>query len=180
MVQEQFKAGVVELSTETKYNSPILVVLKKGSMFSTATAAWRPVIDFRNINKATVKENWPIPRTEEALNALSKAKYIVSIDAMSDYWQIPLDEESKGKTAFQTMFMRWQYRCLLMGITNAAPTFQRNMELMLNGLLWKCCVVYIDNIIIYSNTLEKHLQHLEEVFKRLKQCNIVIKPSKCK
>ena len=57
MVQEQFKAGVVELSTETKYNSPILVVSKKGSMFSTATATWRPVIDFRNINKATVKKN---------------------------------------------------------------------------------------------------------------------------
>jgi len=85
MVQEQFKAGVVEPSTETKYNSPILVVSKKGSMFSTATAAWKPVIDFKNIKNATVKENWPILRTKKALHALSKAKYIFSIDATSGY-----------------------------------------------------------------------------------------------
>jgi hypothetical protein len=180
MAQEQWKAGVIEPTSETKYNSPVLVVPKKGSMFTTATEAWRPVIDFRNINKATIKENWPIPRTEEALDALSKAKYISCIDATSGYWQIPLAEESKSKTAFSTLSRRWQYKCLPMGITNAAPTFQRNMEIMLSGLLWKCCVVYIDDIIIYSDTFEEHMQHLEEVFKRLKQCNIVIKPSKCK
>ena len=180
MAQEQYRADIIEPSTTTKYNSPVLVVPKKGSQFSTATAAWRPVIDFRNINKATVKENWPIPRTEEAIDALCGAKYITTLDATSGYWQIPLSEESKAKTAFQTLTRRWQYKCLPMGITNAAPTFQKNMEIMLSGLLWKCCVVYIDDIIIYSNTFEEHLHHLEEVFKRLKMCNVVIKPAKCK
>ena len=67
-----------------------------------------------------------------------------------------------------------------MDITNTASTFQKNMEIMLGGLLWKCCVVYIDDIIIYSNTFEEHLQHLQEVFDRLKGYNIVIKPPKCK
>ena len=180
MAQEQYKAGVIEPSTTTKYNSPVLVVPKKGSTFSTATAAWRPVIDFRNINKATVKENWPIPRTEEAIDALREAKYITTLDATSGYWQMPLSEESKAKTAFQTLTQRWQYKCLPMGITNAAPTFQKNMEIMLGGLLWKCCVVYIDDIIVYSATFQEHILHLEEVFKRLKMCNVVIKPAKCK
>ena len=66
-----------------------------------------------------------------------------------------------------------------MGITNAAPAFQRNMEVMLSGLVWQCCIVYIDDIIIYSNTFEEYKQHLKEVFKRLKAANIVIKPEKC-
>jgi len=69
---------------------------------------------------------------------------------------------------------------LFNGDNKCSPTFQRNIELMLNELLWKCCVVYIDDIIIFSNTLKKHLQHLKEVFKRLKQCFLVIKLSKCK
>ena len=66
-----------------------------------------------------------------------------------------------------------------MGITNAAPTFQRNMEAMLTGLLWNCCIVYIDDIIIYSNTFEEHKEHLKEVFKRLKAANVALKPEKC-
>ena len=180
MAQEQFKAGVIEYATTTKYNSPAMLVPKKGSQFSNATASWRPVIDFRNINKATVKENWPIPRTEQAIDALNQAKFITTLDATSGYWQIPLSEESKAKTAFQTLTQRWQYKCLPMGITNAAPTFQKNMEIMLAGLLWKSCVVYIDDIIVYSNTFIEHMLHLEEVFRRLKMCNVVIKPAKCK
>ena len=137
---EQWIAGIIEPTSETKYNSPVMVVPKKGSMFTTAAEAWRPVIDFRNINKATVKENWPIPRTEDALDALSNAKFISSIDATSGYWQIPLSEDSKNKTAFSTLARRWRYKCLPMGITNAAPTFQRNMELMVVEVL--CCVYH--------------------------------------
>ena len=86
----------------------------------------------------------------------------------SGYWQIPLEEGSKDKTAFQTLTKRWRYKCLPMGITSAVLTFQRNRELMLSELLWKGFVVYIDNIIIFNNTFKEHLQHLEEVFKRLK------------
>ena len=66
-----------------------------------------------------------------------------------------------------------------MGITNAAPTFQKNMEVMLTGLVWKCCIVYIDDIIIYSDSFEEHKKHLRKVLKRLKAANIVLKPSKC-
>ena len=110
---------------------------------------------------------------------LHKAKYITKIDCTSGYWQIPLDEKSRKLTAFTTRDGRWQYKSLPMGITNAAPTFQKNMEIMLTGLLWKCCIVYIDDIIIYSNSFEEHMQHLEQVLERLKKVNITIKVSKC-
>ena len=169
--KKQFEGGVIEEVTTSEYNSPAMCVPKKDN-------TWRPVIDFRNINQYTIKENWPIPRTEEALDALSKAKYMTVIDCTSGYWQIPLSERSKSYTAFSTKSGRWQYKVVPMGITNAAPTFQKNMELMLVGMLRKFYIVYIDNIIVYSNLFEEHVKHLESVFGRLKQCNMVIKPEK--
>ncbi len=169
---KQAEGGVVERVLASPYNSPVMCVPKKDG-------TWRPVIDYRRINSITIKEQWPIPRAEDAFDALNKANFMSVIDCTSGYWQIPLTEESKKFSAFTTKSGRWQYRTLPMGITNAAPTFQKNMETMLNGLLWRNCIVYIDDIIIYSDSFEEHLLHLEEVCKRLKMCNIVAKPTKC-
>ena len=154
------------------YNSPILLVKKKDGQ-------WRSVIDYRNLNKVTIKEPYPIPRIEEAFDALVKAKYITTLDLTSGYWQIPLEEEDKEKTAFTVKSGRWEYNVLPMGITNAAPTFQKNMEMMLNGLLWVNCIVYIDDVIIYSETFEQHMKDLKEVFGRMREYNVVAKPKKC-
>ncbi len=170
--QKQYRSGVIEPTTSMAYNSPVMVVPKKDG-------SWRPVIDFRNINKATIREQWALPRSEEVLSMLANTKVLSVIDATSGYWQIPLNENSKDKIAFRTMSGRWRYKTLPMGIKNAAPTFQRNMELMLGELLWKCCVVYIDDIIVFSNSVEEHLIHLEAILQKLRQCNMVIKPSKC-
>ena len=127
----------------------------------------------------TIKEQWPITRADEAFDALSKAKYMFMVDCTSGYWQIPLDPDSKKYTAFIDITGRWQYTSLPMGITNAAPTFQKNMEIMLYGLLWNSCIVYIDDIIIFSNTFEEHKQRVKEVLDQLKKANIVLKPGKC-
>ena len=94
------KQGVIERATTSEYNSPVMVVPKKDG-------TWRSVIDYRNINKETIKENWPILRTDDAINALFKAKYITKIDYTSGYWQIKLDEDSKRLTAFTTKDGRW-------------------------------------------------------------------------
>ena len=169
---KQLKQGVIEETIDNEYNSPVMVVPKKDG-------SWRPVIDFRNINKHTVRENWSFPKIEEAIDALHGAKYMSTIDLTSGYWQIPLHPNSRKYTAYTLKKGRFQYKTLPMGITNAAPTFQRNMEMVFKGLLWKCCIVYIDDVIIYSRTLKEHLQSLNEVFKRLKQYNMVIKPDKC-
>jgi putative transposase len=140
---------------------------------------WRSVIDYRRINSVTVKEPYPIPRTDEAFDALAKAKLMTTFDLTWGYWQTPLAEEDKQKTAFTTRSGRWEYNVLPMGITNAAPTFQRNMETMLSGLLWKKCIIYIDDVIIFGETFEEHLRNIEEVLDRMKRFNVLAKPSKC-
>jgi hypothetical protein len=166
------KQEVVRQS-KSPYNSPVMVVKKKDG-------GWRTVIDYRKINNITIKESHPIPRADEAFDALSEANYITTLDFTSGYWQIPIREEDKQKTAYSTSSGRWEYNVLPMGLTNAPAAFQKNMETMLAGLTWKSCIVYIDDVIIYSKTFQDHLKHLQEVFDRLKTYNVNAKPQKCK
>jgi hypothetical protein len=164
---------VIRRAWTSAYNSPMMVVKKKDGR-------WRSVIDYRRINSLTVKEPYPIPRADEAFDALTKANLMTTFDLTWGYWQTPLAEEDKKKTAFTTRSGRWEYNVLPMGITNAAPTFQRNMESMLSGLLWKKCIIYIDDVIIFGSTFEEHLANIEEVLDRMKRYNVMAKPSKCK
>lgn len=166
-------AAEVVRQSKSPYNSPVMVVKKKDG-------DWRTVIDYREINKITYKEAHPIPRADEAFDALGTAKYITTLDFTSGYWQVPVREEDKHKTAYSTSSGRWEYNVLPMGLTNAPAAFQRNMEVMLAGMLWQCCIVYIDDVIIYSSTFAEHLEHLENVFKRLRTYNVHAKPAKCK
>jgi len=131
MTEDLYKKGVVRKAWTSAYNSPALLVKKKDGK-------WRSVIDYRRINDVTIKEPYPIPRMDEAFDALTKAKLMTTFDFTWGYWQTPLEEGDKKKTAFTTKSGRWEYNVLPMGITNAAPTFQRNMEAILSGLLWKC------------------------------------------
>jgi len=170
-IARMVRMGVVRRSW-SPYNSPILLVKKKDGQ-------WRCVIDYRNLNKVTVREPYPIPRIEEAFDTLVKAKYITTLDLTTGYWQIPLSEEDKEKTAFTVKSGKWEYNVLPMGITNAAPTFQKNMEMMLNGLLWGKCIVYIDDVIIFSETFEQHKKDIREVLERMRQYEIIAKSKKC-
>lgn len=169
---QKLAAGGVIRPSWSPYNSPVLVVRKKDG-------SWRSVIDYWKINSFTIKEPYPIPRADQAFDALSKARYMLTFDFTSGYWQLLLWEEDKQKTAFTSKSSRWEYKVLPMGITNAAPTFQRNMEIMLQGLLWKSCIIYIDDVIVFSDSFDDHLRHLEKVLQRMKRFNIITKPAKC-
>jgi hypothetical protein len=171
--QELLKKGVIRRAWTSAYNSPMMVVKKKDGR-------WRSVIDYRRINSLTIKEPYPIPRADEAFDALKHAGLMTTFDLTWGYWQTPLAEEDKKKTTFTTRSGRWEYNVLPMGITNAAPAFQRNMEAMLSGLMWKKCVIYIDDIIIFGGTFEEHLKNVEEVLDRMRKFNVMAKPSKCK
>ena len=168
---ELHRKGVIRRAWMSAYNSPMMVVKKKDGR-------WRSVIDYRRINSVTVKEPYPIPRTDEAFDVLAKAKLMTTFDLTWGYWQTPLAEEDRQKTAFTTRSGRWEYNVLPMGITNAAPTFQSNMETMLSGLLWKKCIIYIDDVIIFGETFEEHLRNIEEVLDRMRRFNVLAKPSK--
>lgn len=105
--------------------------------------------------------------------------YWSSMDLISGYWQVTLHEEDKEKTAFSVSSGLYKFNVMPFGLTNVLALFQCNMEALLGGLVWLCCLMYIDNIIIYSQSFEEHLAHLQAVFDCLWQGWMYLKPSKC-
>ncbi len=116
---------------------------------------------------------------DDTLDRLSGARVFSTIDLTAGYWQIPLNPNDKEKTAFSTGTGLYQFRMMPMGISNAPPSFQRLMELVLRGLHWSVCLIYLDDIIVYSADFPQHLQHLREVFQRFRTTGLKLKPSKC-
>ena len=163
--------GVIEPS-DSPWASPVVLVRKKdGSL--------RYCIDYRRLNSVTIKDSYPLPRIDESLDSLSNTKYFSTLDLASGYWQIGLDEDAKRKSAFCTTSGLFQFKVMPFGLTNAPATFQRLMERVLAGLQWQICLVYIDDVIIFSQTFEEHLNHLSIVFQRLKEAGLKLKPKKC-
>ncbi|KRY06856.1 Transposon Tf2-6 polyprotein, partial [Trichinella patagoniensis] len=113
------------------------------------------------------------------LDALAGAKWFTTLDLASGYWQVEVDERDREKTAFATPLGLYQFKVMPFGLCNAPGTFQRLMERTLSGLVSKSCLVYLDDIIVFSATEEEHLTRLEEVFQRLKGEGLKIKPEKC-
>ena len=140
---------------------------------------WQFCINYWGLNNVTLRDMYPLPRIDNALDALGGAKYFTTVDAWAGYWQMPLQEGNKEKTAFSTRNGYYEYNRMPMGLVNAPGSFQRAMNLILHGLTWKSCLVYLDDIIIFSNTFEKHLERLDLVFSRLLKANIQLKLSKC-
>ena len=136
-------------------------------------------IDFRQLNSITKKDAQPIPRIDDTLDSLSGACWFTTLDLASGYWQVQMEDSDKEKTAFATPFGLYQFRVMPFGLCNAPATFQRLMELVLRGLHWTTCLIYLDDIIIFSKSADEHLHHLQDVFERLRQAKIKIKPKKC-
>ena len=154
------------------FNSPVLFVKKKdGTM--------RLCIDYRILNNNTVKDKFPIPRIDEIISKFGKAKVFSKLDLMSGYFQVRINDEDMEKTAFSTEFGHFEWVVMPFGLTNAPSTFQRMMNEVLGPYLGKFVQVYLDDIIIYSPSIETHYQHLREVLNTLKQNKLVAKRKKC-
>lgn len=149
----------------------ILVCKKDGS--------YRFCIDYRRLNSITIKDAHPLPRVDDSLDALSGATLFSTLDLSSDYLQTQIDDASKEKTAFTTGDSLYQFKVMPMGLTNAPPTFQRLIELVLHGFHWSKTLVYLDDIIVFSKTFKDHIHDLAEVFGRLRQANLILHPQKC-
>ena len=137
-------------------------------------------IDLRRLNARTVEDAYSLPGIEDALDSLNGACLFTSLDLKSGYWQVELDPESIPLTAF-TVGPLGFFECTRMpfGSTNALATFQRLMESCLGELHLDWCIIYLDDIIVFSKTPEEHLTRLEAVFERLATAGLKLKPSKC-
>lgn len=137
-------------------------------------------VDYRTLNERTIKDSYALPRLEEIFDCLNGAQYFTTLDMKSGYHQIEIEESHKQRTAFTLgPFGLWEFNKMAFGLTNSPATYQRAMTECLGDLNMKICVVFIDDIIIYSKTYKEHLDNIEQVFERLKSWNLKLAPEKC-
>ena len=165
-------AGVIRPSNSPWCNAVVLVRKKDGSL--------RFCIDFRKLNSLTVKDSHPLPRICETLESLAGAAHYSTFYMNSGFWQVPMSPESKQYTAF-TLGSMGLYECESMpfGLCNAPPTFQRLMLNCLGELNLTYCLIYLDDVIVFSHTEEEHLERMRVIFDRLREHGLKLKPSKC-
>jgi hypothetical protein len=163
---------VIEPST-SPWAAPVVLVKKPDG-------TWRFCVDYRKLNRVTTKDVYPLPRIEDALSRLDGSHYFTILDMQSGYWQVEMNPEDRPKTAFVTADGLYQFKVMPFGLTNAPSTFQRMMDVLLAGLKWNSCLVYLDDIVIFSKTIDEHLVRLEAVLKCLLSANLKLKLTKCK
>lgn len=157
--------------SKSTFASPIILVKKKDN-------TKRLCIDFRALNKITIKDKYPMPRIDESLDCLNEAKYFSKIDLKSGYWQIPIRESDKNKTAFRTGSGLFEWNVMPFGLTNAPATFQRVMNHIIAPFNWIFSAVYLDDILIFSKTSNDHIKHLTQILTELRKYGLNINYNK--
>ena len=171
-VADMLAQGVIEPG-QSPWASPVVLVRKKdGSL--------RFCVDYRKLNSVTKFDAYPLPRVDETLDTLAGAQWFSTLDLISGYWQVGLTPEAKVKSAFCVRSGLYLWRVMPFGLCNAPSTFERLMETVLQGLHWKECLVYLDDIVIFGRTPQELLQRMDDVFTRLFQAGLKIKPRKCR
>ena len=170
MVQEMLLDDVIQESA-SPWASPVVLVKKKDGTL-------RFCVDYRRLNAVTHKDTFPLPRIDDLLDQMQGKKVFSTLDAKRSYWQIKVREPSREKTAFVTFDGLYEFKVMPFGLCNAPSTFQRLMQKILRGLS-SFCSVYIDDILIFSESIEDHINHLSQVLERVESFGLKLHPSKC-
>ena len=170
-ISELLSKGFIRPSS-SPWGAPILFVSKKDGSF-------RMCVDYRALNKLTVKNSYPLPRIDDIFDQLRGAKYFSKIDLRSGYHQIRLTPEAIPLTAFRTKYGLFEFTVLPFGLTNAPATFMTVMNDVFHEYLDVFVLVYLDDILVFSKTLQDHVKHLEKVFLLLRKHSLYGKLSKC-
>ena len=170
-VDKMLKQGVIEPS-DSPWAAPVVLVTKKDG-------STRFCVDYRRLNDLTRKDAYPLPVIGDCLDALHGSQWFHVLDLASSYWQLEMEETSKPKTAFVTRSGLYQFNFMPFGLTNGCATFQRLMELVLRGLQWERCLLYLDDVIVLGKDFDDSLRNLKCVFARLRDAGLKLKPKKC-
>jgi hypothetical protein len=178
-MREEFKAIIDEMiqfelirPSESPYASPTVIVRKRdGSM--------RVCVDFRKLNDLTIKDSYPIPKIDDIIARLGRARVFSKLDLAAGYHQVRVREEDKYKTAFITEFGLFEYNVMPFGLTNAPATFQRLMERVLAPLMDECVAVFMDDVMIYSINMEQHYNDVSRALNLIRTAKLKLKWKKC-
>ena len=171
MIDNMLEQGIIRHSN-SEWSSPVVLVPKP-------SGKWRICIDYRKLNAVTIPDQHPIPRIDDSLDVLQGAKYFSKLDCKSGFWQVKMLEEDIHKTAFCTRKGLYEFTVMPFGLSNSARTFERLMNRVLEGLMFQTVLVYLDDILIFSHTIEEHYDRLKSVFERFRLHNLKIEVSKC-
>lgn len=171
-IEKLLRLGIIEPSN-SKWCAPIVPVPKPDGTV-------RMCIDYRKLNEVTIKDQYPIPRINQILDSLHGSSIFSTLDATSGYYQITMSVKDRPKTAFYHQGNSYQFKRMPFGLCNAPSTFQRSMNEIFKDEIWKFVIPYLDDIIIFSKTLEEHKLHLEVVLGKIKAAGIALNPGKCK
>jgi hypothetical protein len=156
-LEKWFEQGVIEPSV-SPWSAPVVIAYRNGKP--------RFCVDYRKLNAVTIADEFPIPRQSEILQSLSGSSVLSSLDALAGFNQIKMDPKDVEKTAFRTHRGLSQFKRMPFGLKNGPSIFQRIMQGVLSPYLWLFCLVYIDDIVVYSKNYEEHIDHLDKVLER--------------
>lgn len=170
-VSDMLNRGVIQPSN-SPWASPVVLVKKKDGGI-------RFCVDYRRLNKITRKDVYPLPRIDDALDCLQGAEFFSSLDLRSGYWQVPMDEADRAKTAFVTPDGLYEFNVMPFGLCNAPATFERLMDNILRGLKWQTCLCYLDDVVVFSKDFDTHLLRLASVLHCLTHAGLQLNLKKC-
>lgn len=169
--EDRYVIGKIDAVDETSIEPSTVVVDKKDG-------SKRFCVDFRQLNKITKTNSWPLPLIDDLLDQLGKALYFTSLDLKSGYWQVQIQEQDKEKTTFVCHRGLFEFNVMPFGLCNAPQVFSELMSVVLQGLD-SFVLAYLDDILIFSKSIEEHERHLRTVFDRLRQHGLKLKAKKC-
>ena len=162
-------AGII-VPASSDWSFPVVIASKRdGSL--------RFCVDYRSLNKVMNADRWPLPHIEEIFDDLRGKTVFTTLDLFTGYWQVRMADASKEMTTFITRYGTFQFEVMPFGLMNAPSTFQRMMDIVLQG--FSVVRVYIDDVVVFSKSLDEHVRHLKEVFIRISKHHLKVKLSKC-
>lgn len=183
MLREEMKRQIEEMKDKgviseasTEWSAPVILVSKKST---DETRRYRFVADFRGLNKVTQVPSFPMPLVQENIDRLSGNQYFTIVDMEDAYYHIPIHEKDRHKTGIITPFGSYQYNRLAFGLAGAPCTFTKVINNVLLGLGETTCLIFMDDILIFSRTIEEHAERLQKVFERLRTASFTLNVAKC-